>query len=294
MALIDKLTNIADAIREQTGDIGLLTLDNMAESIMDISGTNFSVVGGITQPATPQENTVWVNTDTEITSWAFSVAEPENKTEGMVWIATGTSQVVFDALKKNSIMVHPESAKQYISGAWVSKVIQLYQNGQWLDFWDGVALNPSNPNDQFTGGWTGDSNITPYRDTNRTFRAASASWTSSYARVSMPYKSEGSFRTKNKIDVTRFNTLTVTAGYTLCLNGMIHVFLTDKSSVAAATGGSASATIATSGDQVNNKTVTLDISKVTGEQYIGIGLANYATQASASNVQIDVAKITLT
>lgn len=39
-------------------------------------GLNFKVVGGTTQPASPKENTIWVNTDTEITSWDFSVTEP--------------------------------------------------------------------------------------------------------------------------------------------------------------------------------------------------------------------------
>jgi len=39
MALTDKLTDIADAIREKTGDTELLTLDEMPDAIAGISGS---------------------------------------------------------------------------------------------------------------------------------------------------------------------------------------------------------------------------------------------------------------
>lgn len=98
---------------------------------------NFSIVGGTAQPANPKENTIWVNTDTQITSWVFSATEPENPADGMVLICTGTSSVVkFNALKKNGIMILPLSAKQYVSGAWVDKTAMIYQGGAWKDFID--------------------------------------------------------------------------------------------------------------------------------------------------------------
>lgn len=77
MALTEKLTAIADAIREQTGGTESLTLDGMVNEINNnISGLNFKVVGGTTEPADPSENMIWVNTDTEITSWYFNADEP--------------------------------------------------------------------------------------------------------------------------------------------------------------------------------------------------------------------------
>ena len=76
MALIDKLTNIADAIREQTGETGKLSLDDMATSIGGISSTNFEVVGGTTEPVNPNENTIWVNSEAEVTNYDFSSTEP--------------------------------------------------------------------------------------------------------------------------------------------------------------------------------------------------------------------------
>ena len=37
---------------------------------------NFNVVGGTSAPSNPKENTIWVNTDREITSWHFGPEEP--------------------------------------------------------------------------------------------------------------------------------------------------------------------------------------------------------------------------
>lgn len=96
---------------------------------------NFKVVGGTSAPSNPTENTIWVNTDTAITSWIFSATEPETPAEGMVWISVGsTSSVEFNALKKNGIQVYPLTAKQYVGAAWVDKTAQNYQNGEWRDF----------------------------------------------------------------------------------------------------------------------------------------------------------------
>lgn len=93
---------------------------------------NFTVVGGTEQPARAKENTIWVNTEAEITSWVFSATEPTEPNEGMVWIKTsGVSSIWFNALKKNEIQVYPVGTLQYTGGAWVDKVPKIYQNGTW-------------------------------------------------------------------------------------------------------------------------------------------------------------------
>lgn len=43
------------------------------------AGINLEVVGGTTQPSSPKENTVWVNTSTTITSWDFSATQPARR-----------------------------------------------------------------------------------------------------------------------------------------------------------------------------------------------------------------------
>ena len=98
-------------------------------------GINFKIVGGTSEPASPKENEIWVNTDTEITSYIFSATEPATPEAGMVWITTGTaSGVKFNALKKNSIMVYPLYAKQYIDGTWINVSAMSYQNGSWVEW----------------------------------------------------------------------------------------------------------------------------------------------------------------
>ena len=78
---------------------------------------NFKVVGGTEQPANPKENMIWVNTDQKITGWVFSAEQPTEPAEGMVWIATPSpNTIAFNALKKNTVMVYPNAATQYVSG----------------------------------------------------------------------------------------------------------------------------------------------------------------------------------
>lgn len=98
-------------------------------------GLNFTVVGGTTQPGNPKENTLWVNTQTDISGWVFSPEEPGEPAEGMVWIELGTaSPAPFNMLKKNSVYVYPVSCRQYISGTWSNVYAYIYQNSAWVQF----------------------------------------------------------------------------------------------------------------------------------------------------------------
>lgn len=95
---------------------------------------NFKVVGGRSQPAFPVENMIWVNTSAPITGWVFSAEEPTAPAEGLVWISTGkVSPVEFNAVRRNSIMVCPLAARQYVGG-WLDKEARTYQGGEWMDW----------------------------------------------------------------------------------------------------------------------------------------------------------------
>lgn len=96
---------------------------------------NFKVVGGTSAPASPAENTIWVNTAADITGWAFSPAAPSSPKEGTVWLKTGlNSPVGFNAFKKNGLWVYPTACQQYTSGAWVDKTAKTYQSGAWVEW----------------------------------------------------------------------------------------------------------------------------------------------------------------
>lgn len=97
-------------------------------------GLNFKVVGGTSTPASPKENTIWVNSSVSITSWVFSATEPEAPAAGMVWFTTDKkSTAPFNALKKNDITLCPISTQQYVSGAWAEKTAKCYKSGEWVE-----------------------------------------------------------------------------------------------------------------------------------------------------------------
>ena len=97
---------------------------------------NYKVVGGTTAPANPAENTIWVITDTEITSHIFSATEPESPLEGMVWLLVGTTCATpINLLQKgDAVYIYPSSCKQYLGGAWENINAKTYQQGTWIDW----------------------------------------------------------------------------------------------------------------------------------------------------------------
>lgn len=82
-----------------------------------------------------KENRIGVITPAPMTGWRFDANQPEDPQNGEVWIfVSKSSRVEFDALKKNGIQVYPATAKQYVSGAWVSVNAKTYQNGKWVEW----------------------------------------------------------------------------------------------------------------------------------------------------------------
>ena len=103
---------------------------NMAGSS---SPLNFRVVGGTAQPASADQNTLWLKTDAEITSYIFSGTAPESPEPGMAWFETAASGVAgFNALRKNAIHLYPISTKQYLDGAWKPMDAFLYDGTAWV------------------------------------------------------------------------------------------------------------------------------------------------------------------
>lgn len=104
---------------------------------------NVTVIGGVEEPTyTASKNTIWVNTETEITGYVFSPYEPKNPTEGLVWVVCSGSRNIynslgseFDALSGDisSLILCPISAMQYIEGIWVKKYAREYNGGAWFD-----------------------------------------------------------------------------------------------------------------------------------------------------------------
>lgn len=169
-------------------------------------GLNFTVVGN-PQPTNPKVNTIWVDTDVEITSWYFSATEPETATQGMVWFPTSASSTVeFNALKKNGVQVYPISAKQYVDGAWVAVTAKTRQNGEWVDWWNGELFIDGNQYTHITGGWYNNTGLyVKYSSTYENTGAVPSFDT--YITVTAKSDKSANATTKNAIDLTNFSRL---------------------------------------------------------------------------------------
>lgn len=227
---------------------------------------NFRVIGSLVQPAAPKENTIWVNTDTTITSWVFAPEAPTNPEGGMIFFKTDkTSPVGFNALRKNEIAVLPTSAQQYIGGQWKNMEAHAYIGGTWVQF-SNVKLVIFAVGRGLGGGVTGFSNASC--DSNQ-IKASKTLLASN--------KGGDSIVSKESVDVTAYKTATF-SGINCRFKGNGNA---NSSSIAAFVGG-ASAQIGSaytdgSATLASNKTVTVDISNVTGP--VEFGFKTYSNAA---------------
>ena len=217
-------------------------------------GLNFQVIGGTTAPSNPKENTIWVDTDVEITGWDFSAAEPANPAEGMVWFSVGTaSTVAFNALKKNSVMVYPLSAKQYVGGAWVDKTAKSYRGGAWVAWWNGQLYDRGNTYTSVTGGYSayGDGTIL----------------TENADHLYIESTGPSGVYNNTPVDMAKYSTITFVW---TCVRGGIDVRFQVRSDKSTGGSGWAAGTTITGPDE-KQYTTTLDISSLSGSYYVGIG-----------------------
>lgn len=237
-------------------------------------GLNFTVVGGTTQPTSPSENTIWVNTNVGITDYYFGVTAPLTPAEGWIWFATGTrSPVAFNAIKKNGLWVYPASCQQYISGSWVSKTAKTYKGGAWVDWicWlykDGTKEVEFTDNALNTIGTTsltwGDTSAT-FAGTGKDNDTSGTTWFSVWTTTPL-------------VDVSAYTKLICKLNSLNCGNatwGTFNIGLVRSTQTELATAGGIKNSVAeTYNNSVDGtaKTITLDISNVTGEAVAVMGL----------------------
>lgn len=198
------LTSVANAIRTK-GETSeqLVFPSGFVTAIQGIKGgadLNFEVMGGTSRPSSPKENTIWVNTGTEVNGWAFGNADaiPSSPASGMVFILTAeTSNSAFNALKENSLFVYPKEVYQYASGTWSKKTAEIYQSGRWNSFVT-FLYNAGNQYTSLTGGWKGVSAGGVTCNTNSDNLELKVTGSSGRA---------GSFYTENLINFSGFNVL---------------------------------------------------------------------------------------
>ena len=232
---------------------------------------NFKVVPGLTQPESSSENTIWVKTE-RIGAWYFSATQPENMQEWDVWFPIGTtSHVEFNALKKNAIQVYPLSAKQYVDGAWVDKTAKSYQGGEW-QHWFRYIYNAGDECNDITGGWTSSGYTWNNGSTSITIKSP----TKNADNILFTGTAGGSgnlpgIGTENAIDLTNVSILEVDVNViATSSNGSSTFYLAVMSTknfsseFVASVGG---------GNGTGEKTLQLDVSKLSGSYYIGASMS---------------------
>lgn len=217
-------------------------------------GLNFRVVGGTAQPENPKENTIWVNTSTEITGWSFSAEAPASPAAGMVWIQTGTdSKTAFNALKKNELNVRPFSVRQYSGGAWTMTAAAIWRNGLWTKI---IAMEYLFNSGQ-TVPWT----------------AYSQKGGCSIGSTTINFTSTVDYRgawTKNKIDLTAYGKIvavgSITSVFNSDYNNIPRLMIANSPITDTNQYGPAYKTFTSTG-QIR---VELDISKISGPYHVEI------------------------
>lgn len=109
-------------------------------------GLELTVVGGTTQPSSPKNNTLWVNTDVAIGAVSLGPAAPDSPVLGDVWVNTGvrygTGSTVAVGPKTLAVCENPfleinvMNFMQYDGLAWAWCDGGVYANGAW----SGMAL----------------------------------------------------------------------------------------------------------------------------------------------------------
>lgn len=250
-------------------------------------GLNFSVIGSTSQPSSPSENTIWINTSTAITKYVFSVSQPSSPTAGMVWIKTAAnSNNVFSAIKTdtgNALYVYPLYAKQYISSAWTQKTAKIYQNSAWSSWWNGelydAIINDVTENEMptYTGSWTATGikyknyNPSSVYSVTPTLTRELAGLTASIYGVDYTTDTSGSsgtLRTTNAIDLTNYSTITVKGSFGENTSNRTDLYvIADATKNEYATNAKVIAQISAS-----TGTGTINVSSLSGSYYVCIGL----------------------
>lgn len=247
-------------------------------------GLNFKVVGGTSQPASAAENTIWLNTDTDITGWVFSPSQPETPAAGLAWISIGVaSAAAFNAVKKQTMMVYPVAAKQYVDGAWANKGAMIYLDGAWVSFsTEAVYLYIEGDTcESLTGGYTvaamkaassesgtGTPAVT-YGDSSMVIKPVKSTAIGTYIG--------GIVRTKSKIDCSQYDTL--------IFEGTVAGISTGNGKIAFwSTMGANQSENQAKYKMLSNGSdpITVDVSDLTGSYYIGFGFDSQNTQITVT------------
>ena len=181
--------------------------------------------------------------------------------EGTVWIQTSdSSDIEFNALKKNGIMAYPLSVKQIINGVWVDKDKKIYNDGNFGEWWDGKLYEYGKEWSHITGNLTfkGDEDCSISKGASS---FSINSWNGDWGTEAVSCVAYFA----NPIDLTNFNTLVFEGSFSRGgdnpWNGI---------GVWSNTTSPNWTNCAASSSALTNGISTLDVSTLTGKYYCGV------------------------
>ena len=98
------------------------------------SGLSLRVLGGTTQPTSPREGTIWVNTSVEKPDYIISGSQPESPVSGLVWIKLGSAGVSLPVDKKGTLAIPLAGCAVWNGSAWDNVDAWVYAGGKWVQF----------------------------------------------------------------------------------------------------------------------------------------------------------------
>lgn len=177
--------------------------------------------------------------------------------EGAVWFPTGThSPVEFNAVKKNRVQVYPLSARQHISGAWVTKTPKSCQDGTWGE-WIYILFDKTE----------GINNLSGWAEYKSDYATSITVNSSGNLQIGMSSHSYNAVVNKTAIDTTPYSVMTFTV-VSKNISDNLYIGLSAKTSGM----GMGTGHFVVRSTNPTAGTHTIDISALSGVHYFAVSL----------------------
>lgn len=227
-------------------------------------GSGLNVATGLSAPANPKENTIWVKSANAGKQYVFSKTAPSSPSAGLIWFSVKTVEGIMD------------DVQVYANGAWVKVDAYMYLSGAWVQISTSriYLTNGSNKCPSVTGGW---SEIRWYWDSYATGNVPTANWTDNGVVLTAPRTPGpgGLIVTNNSINLAKAKSIVID-----CAN----VSANSWCIISKASGDSFNAN-EVARVQLANGTNVLDVSGVTASVYIGL-VAYYQAKVTIKQTYI--------
>lgn len=94
-------------------------------------GINIKIVGGTIQPSTATDNTIWVNTDANVSGCIISPTKPQDITTGMVWLESANAGSEVYIGNSSKVLLHISGCYLYKESVWTPVDGMLYSSESW-------------------------------------------------------------------------------------------------------------------------------------------------------------------